>query len=862
MQPENLFQQATDYFTDAWQRSVLYADVMRQRGNQYREHMAKKTPHVLSVPFEFLMNGKDLPDPVNYGLCRILPHDGIETDPKKRPFVVVDPRAGHGPGIGGFKAESEIGVAMRAGHPCYFIGFAPEPVAGQTVFDVVRAEAAFLRKVIELHPEAEGKPVVIGNCQAGWQVLMTAALYPDLFGPIIVAGAPVSYWAGWRGKNPTRYAAGMQGGTWPTALTSDLGAGKFDGAWLVQNFENLDPANTLWDKQYHLYANVDTEVDRYLGFEKYWGGHVYLTGDEMQFIADNLFVGNHLATAGIVTDEGVRVDLRNIRSPIVVFCSRGDNITPPPQALGWIPDLYQADEEIYAHNQTIVYAVHDSIGHLGIFVSGKVAAKEHQEFATNIDLIDVLPSGIYQAIIHDKDEHTLNADLAFGDYVLAFERRKLDDVRQIVANNPEDDWRFEAVDNLSRLNLSLYRSFVQPWVKAWVTPARANALAARHPLRLSYEMLSDQTPWGQQVARQAETVRASRRDVAPDNLFWQWQNQVSKMVTSTLDQWRDLRDSMVEQTFIQLYGSPFMQAMFGQGVSRHSKPRPHPGTTAEHKRMVQQQVEHLCSEMSAGGVFEAKLRALIYLSRDMGSFDERSFNLAQRLRQNGRLAALPLGDFKRMARKQGFLMLIDADRALATLPDLLEGVSLEERRHAWQFVVDLLTAAMGAEHLDSEKLELMAEKFGVNQEPVVDDIPAPVVAATDMAARLEVSSSEETVATADAPVQAEQVAPVVSAEPMASAEPVVPSEAVVSTEPVVPSEAVVSAVPSPAAEPVAGEAAPQLPAAAAAATTTKAAVSGTRAKQARASRSARGRSARSRQRPVQGDLYDAGGSDN
>ena len=715
MHPQNLFQQATEYFTDSWQRAVLYADVMRQRGNQYREHMTKRTPHVLSVPFEFLMNGKDLPDPVNYGLCRILPHDGIEIDPKKRPFVVVDPRAGHGPGIGGFKAESEIGVAMRAGHPCYFIGFAPEPIPGQTVFDVIRAEAAFLRKVIELHPDAEGKPVVIGNCQAGWQVLMTAALYPDLFGPIIVAGAPVSYWAGWRGKNPMRYSGGLLGGSWPAALTSDLGAGKFDGAWLVQNFENLNPANTLWDKQHHLYANVDTEVDRYLGFEKYWGGYVYLTDEEIQFIVDNLFVGNRLATAGIVTDEGIRVDLRNIRSPIVVFCSRGDNITPPPQALGWIPDLYQADEEIYAHNQTIVYAVHDSIGHLGIFVSGQVAAKEHQEFATNIDLIDLLPSGIYQAVIHDKDEHTLNADLAFGKYVLAFERRQLDDVRAIVANNPEDDWRFEAADNLSRLNMSLYKSFAQPLVKAWATPARASALAARHPLRVSYEMSSDLTPWGKEIARQAHQVRQDRQPVSAGNVFWQWQEAASKTVSSMLDQWRDMRDGMVEHTFMQFYGSPWIQALYGKGVSRHEKPRPHPGTSAEHKRMVEQQVERLRRDMSQGGLIEAMLRAIIFLSRDMGSFDERSFNLARRIREGHLLSDLSLSDYKRILRKQGFLMLIDAERALETLPDLLQNVPPVERQKGWLFVVELLEVAMGAGYKEAPSFERIAELFGANK---------------------------------------------------------------------------------------------------------------------------------------------------
>ena len=73
----------------------------------------------------------------------------------------------------------------------------------------MRAEAAFLRKVVALHADAEGKPVVIGNCQAGWAVMMVAAAHPELVGPIIIAGAPLSYWAGVHGKNPMRYSGGL-----------------------------------------------------------------------------------------------------------------------------------------------------------------------------------------------------------------------------------------------------------------------------------------------------------------------------------------------------------------------------------------------------------------------------------------------------------------------------------------------------------------------------------------------------------------------------------------------------------------------------------------------------------------------------
>ena len=372
---------AIEYVADAAQRSVLFWDVMRQRGNQYHEHMAKDAPHVLSYAAELVIDGRTLERPVNYALARVIPPKGVDVDPTRRPFVVVDPRAGHGPGIAGFKADSEIGVAFKAGHPCYFVGFLPDPMPGQTLEDVARAEAIFLEKVIALHPDADAKPCVIGNCQAGWAVMMLAAMRPELFGPIIIAGSPLSYWGGVHGKYPMRYSGGLLGGSWLTALTSDLGRGKFDGTWLVQNFENQNPANTLWSKQYNVYANIDTEASRYLGFERWWGGHVNMNAEEIQTIVDELFIGNKLAAGMIKGSDGKMIDLRNIRSPIVVFCSKGDNVTPPQQALGWLLDLYDDVDDIRRHGQTIVYTIHESVGHLGIFVAAGVARKEYGEFS-------------------------------------------------------------------------------------------------------------------------------------------------------------------------------------------------------------------------------------------------------------------------------------------------------------------------------------------------------------------------------------------------------------------------------------------------------------------------------------------------
>ena len=185
---------------------------------------------------------------------------------------------------------------------------------GQTIEDVCRAEALFVQTVTDRHPDAEGKPVLIGNCQAGWQLMMMAAVNPDLCGPIMLAGSPLSYWAGVRGKNPLRYLGGMLGGTWLTALAGDLGHGIFDGADLVRNFELHEPGEHAVGKPYNVYSKVDTEAARFLEFETWWGSPVLLNAEEMQWIADNLFVGNKL-TAGDAAHQGRRAH-RSAQYPI------------------------------------------------------------------------------------------------------------------------------------------------------------------------------------------------------------------------------------------------------------------------------------------------------------------------------------------------------------------------------------------------------------------------------------------------------------------------------------------------------------------------------------------------------------------
>ncbi|WP_291299372.1 DUF3141 domain-containing protein [Elioraea sp.] len=705
---------AQDYWIDAWQRTILTLDTLRQRGNTSLERSKADAPHVLGFAFELVVDGRTLPRPVNYMLVRIVPPEGTRIDPGKRPFVVVDPRAGHGPGIGGMKHDSEIGVALAAGHACYFVGFLPEPQPEQTIEDVCTAEAHFLEVVARLHPDADGKPVTVGNCQAGWQIMMTAAIRPDLFGPILLAGSPLSYWAGVRGANPMRYLGGTMGGTWLTALSGDLGHGIFDGANLVANFEALNPANTYWQKPYGLYSKVDTEASRFLEFETWWGSPVLLNAKEMQWIADNLFVGNKLTSGEIHTSDGRRVDLRNIRSPIIVLCSHGDNITPPQQALGWITDLYEEDAEIVTNGQTIVYTLRQSIGHLGIFVSGKVATREHAELASCMEMIDLLPPGLYEAVITEVDDGTVHPELIHGRYLFRLEARSLDDIRALGNNDAEDTQRFATVARVSEINHGLYAAFARPAVQAIAGLRSADMARQTHPNRLRFAMFSDQNPAMAPVAALAESVRADRKPVAADNPLLAMEQMASSMITTWWEGYRVARDAMTEAAFVTAYGSPWLQAMVGLAAPN--------GSSQPHRRIERDLAREataahaeaeLATRFEVGGLPEAVARAVIHVRLPQKTVDERGFSVLQALRKlqpaNRRLGA---GEVKALFRDQFLLLRLDEERAVAAIPRLLpDDAAL--RHKGWQAIHDVLHASGPPPEEGRKRLRRIAALFGV-----------------------------------------------------------------------------------------------------------------------------------------------------
>ncbi|SAK64878.1 PHB de-polymerase domain-containing protein [Caballeronia catudaia] len=655
------------YAVDILQRSVLFWDTLRQRGNNFIEQTRRGLEPVLHFAHEMLIDGRTFARPVNYALLRIVPPEGVVVDPLKRPYLIIDPRAGHGPGIGGFKDDSQVGVALRAGHPVYFVTFFRDPQPGQTMLDVCAAEQRFVKHVRELHPDSP-KPAIVGNCQGGWAAMMLASSQPDDTGPLVINGAPMSYWSGaWsegEGDNPMRYSGGMLGGTWLASLTADLGNGKFDGAYLVENFENLNPANSLWDKYYTLFDKIDTEPPRFLDFERWWGGYYLMNREEIEWITRNLFVGNTLWSGETRGVSGASFDLRAIKSPIILFASMGDNITPPQQAFNWVADIYGSTDEIKSRGQVIVGLMHKNIGHLGIFVSGKVAKKEYTQIASVLEAIESFPPGLYGMEIAERK----GAD-GKTEYDVSFHERRLEEVTaRFNRFERADELPFHAVKQVSDFNQRAYELFAQPFVQAMANDATATLLRAFHPLRAQRWMFSDLNPWLTWLGPTAEAVKAARKPNAERterDVLRRAEHCGSDMISASLDFYRAMRDAATEAMFFSVYGNMFSvhQAQEHQAQERKTTdPRELPF------------VQEALASIAHGGYAEAVARVACLLVHHDEPLPLARMVLRQELIADyaDYLPQMPRDEWRRIRGEQEIMVRYEPEQALSTLPELLD----------------------------------------------------------------------------------------------------------------------------------------------------------------------------------------------
>nr|WP_241030206.1 DUF3141 domain-containing protein [Legionella anisa] len=549
-QSYQLWNDGLHYSIDFWQRSTLFFDTLRQRANDMMAHEQQGMPPPLRFTYEQVLDGRNLKPKTNYALLKILEVDDICFkncfDPNKPPVIIVDPRAGHGPGIGGFKRDSEIGIALHRGHAVYFVTFYPHPIPHQTLSDVLATMKQFVEQVKIWHQNQS--PILYGNCQAGWMLALLASDCKGLVGPLVMNGSPISYWASSKEEtNPMQLLGGLLGGVWLTRFLSDLNDGTLDGAWLVQNFECLNPTTAIWDKYHRLFDEIDTERARFLDFEHWWNGFYQFSQEEITETVASLFIGNQLERGEITLHHHCVLDLKRIHNPIVIFASQGDEITPPYQALHWLRTIYPTTTDLKRAKQCIVYLLHPTVGHLGIFVSAKVVRLEHRAILEHCAAIEELPPGLYEMII---DNPTGDPDCSKEQYRVRFEERDLTELCSIKPLEP-----FESVRKISEANDYHYRILGQPWVRAFSNPLSTFWLEKMHPMRLSRTVFSEKmNPTMRSMSWLARVVEENRQALVEENVFKKLEQLGCDMIRSSIESLRNQRNACMEQVFEFLYG--------------------------------------------------------------------------------------------------------------------------------------------------------------------------------------------------------------------------------------------------------------------------------------------------------------------
>jgi hypothetical protein len=243
-------------------------------------------------------------------------------------------------------------------------------------------------------------------------------------------------------------------------------------------------------------------------------------------------------------------------------------------------------------------------------------------------------------------------------------------------------------------------------------------------LRLQYELWSDRNPFARFVERAADQVRAHRKAAPPDNPFLIWQSQLSDQIVATLDAYRDMRDRMTEAVFLNIYGSPLLQALAGiAGTDGTARQRP--GKDVFNIAFVKQQIEALKSRMAEGGLRAALIRAMIYIGLADGSADERGFAVLKQIRaEHG--DKMPLEQFKAMLREQCFMLLIDEERALAVMPEMVR----REAARIDECIAMLRRVVMARGPLDGERAERLARVEAILKRAGTETLPRPEAART------------------------------------------------------------------------------------------------------------------------------------
>jgi len=313
-----------------------------------------------------------------------------------------------------------------------------------------------------------------------------------------------------------------------------------------------------------------------------------------------------------------------------------------------------------AHKQAcIVGLVHENVGHLGIFVSAKVARKEHSQIVKALDHIHALLPGLYRMKITE-----VKGKGGGVEYEAEFEETRLEDLRLLPRHGRLDEMAFEAVEKVSTLNEKAYSLLVRPLIRPWINEPQAELGRGFHPLRWQRWALSDMNPFIWPLAATASAVKNARKPVEPENPFLMMEKAASGAIAAALDLCRVVRDLNSEALFSQIYSS-----MIELGIVE-------PKVYAEMTKKVDPRelplVRDAIASMEKGGYPQAAARIVALLASLSCPIPLLRLQLADEfVRSDDALSRLSEEELRRVKSEQEVIVSLEPQQALATLPALL-----------------------------------------------------------------------------------------------------------------------------------------------------------------------------------------------